>query len=282
MEHGVAVLATGAHSIKPDEYLYGKNDRVFRWHELDKAWESDLVKNAGSAVFIQCVGSREPDHPYCSKICCTFSVQKAVELKKRNPDMDVYILYRDIRTYGEREDIYREARALGVIFIRYDLDNKPSVKETDGGALEVTVMDHVLQRPVTLRPDFITLATAIYTRGIEELAQMFKVPLSQDNFFLEAHMKLRPVDFSTDGVFVCGLAQYPKPCIGCGLCEASCPFVAIRLVKIEGTGYRAENISAVCKGCGICAAGCPEQAIDMQHFRDQQIFAAIQAGGATA
>ena len=317
LEHGVAILATGAHSIKPDEYLYGKNDRVFRWHELDEAWESDLVKNAGSAIFIQCVGSREPERPYCSKICCTFSVQKAVELKKRNPDMNVYILYRDIRTYGEREDLYREARALGVIFIRYDLENKPSVRETDGGALEVTVMDHVLGRPLTIRPDFITLATAIYTRGIDELAHMFKVPLSQDNFFLEAHMKLRPVDFSTDGIFVCGLAHYPKPidesiaqaqaaaaraatvlsqkyveiepivsvvdqekCIGCGLCEASCPFAGIRLVKIEGTGYRAENISAVCKGCGICAAGCPEQAIDMQHFRGQQIVATIQAGGA--
>ncbi len=317
VEHGVAVLASGAHSIKPDEYLYGKNDRVFRWHELDNAWESDQVKNAGSAVFIQCVGSREPERPHCSKICCTFSVQKAVDLKKRNPDINVYILYRDMRTYGEREDLYKEARTLGVIFIRYDLENKPVVRETEGGALEVTVMDHVLQRPITLKPDFITLATAIYSRGIEELAQIFKVSISQDNFFLEAHMKLRPVDFATDGIFVCGMAHYPKPieesiaqaeaaaaraatilaqkhveiepivsvvdqdlCIGCGLCEISCPFGAIRLEKIPGKGYRAENISAVCKGCGSCAAACPQKAIDMQHFRDQQIFAAIQAGGA--
>lgn len=317
VEHGVAVLATGAHSIKPDEYLYGKNDRVFRWHELDKAWESDLVKNAGSAVFIQCVGSREPERPYCSKICCTFSVQKAVELKKRNPDIDVYILYREMRTYGKREDLYKEARALGVIFIRYDLENKPLVRETEAGTLEVTVTDHVLQRPITLKPDFITLATAIYTRGIEDVAQAFKVSISQDNFFLEAHMKLRPVDFATDGIFVCGLAHYPKPieesivqaeaaaaraasilaqkyveiepivsvvdqdnCIGCGLCEASCPFGAIRLDKVPGKGYRAENISALCKGCGVCAAACPQKAIDMQHFRDQQILAAIQAGGA--
>lgn len=317
VEHGVAVLATGAHSIKPDEYLYGKNDRVFRWHELDKAWESDLVKNAGSAVFIQCVGSREPERPYCSKICCTFSVQKAVELKKRNPDIDVYILYREMRTYGKREDLYKEARALGVIFIRYDLENKPLVRETEAGTLEVTVTDHVLQRPITLKPDFITLATAIYTRGIEDVAQAFKVSISQDNFFLEAHMKLRPVDFATDGIFVCGLAHYPKPieesivqaeaaaaraasilaqkyveiepivsvidqdnCIGCGLCEASCPFGAIRLDKVPGKGYRAENISALCKGCGVCAAACPQKAVDMQHFRDQQILAAIQAGGA--
>ena len=317
VEHGVAVLATGAHSIKPDEYLYGKNDRVFRWHEVDKAWESDLVKNAGSAVFIQCVGSREPERPHCSKICCTFSVQKAVELKKRNPDIDVYILYREMRTYGEREDLYKEARTLGVVFIRYDLENKPVVKETEGGTLEVTVMDHVLQRPITLKPDFITLATAIYTRGIEELGQMFKVSISQDNFFLEAHMKLRPVDFATDGVFVCGIAHYPKPieesiaqalaaaaraatilaqkdveiepvvsvvdrdkCIGCGLCEAWCPFGAIRVEEVPGKGYRAENISAVCKGCGKCAAVCPQKAIDMNHFRDRQILAAIQAGGA--
>ncbi|MBE9501618.1 MAG: FAD-dependent oxidoreductase [Chloroflexi bacterium] len=314
LEHGVVVLATGAHSIKPDEYLYGKNDRVFRWHELDEAWESDLVKNAGSAVFIQCVGSREPERPHCSKICCTFSVQKAVELKKRNPDIDVYILYRDMRTYGEREDLYREARALGVIFIRYDLENKPVVTETEGGALKVTVTDPILGRPITLEPDFITLATAIYTRGAEELASLFKVPLSQDNFFLEVHMKLRPVDFAVDGVFVCGMAHFPKPieesiaqaqaaaaraatilaqkridvegvvstvdqalCRGCGKCVEVCPYGAPELIELR-EGVKVSQIrEAMCKGCGACAVACPTGAAAIRHFTDTQVLTMVEA-----
>ncbi len=313
LKHGVAVLATGAHSIKPNEYLYGKNKRVFCWHELADAWETDMVKNAGSAVFIQCVGSREHGRPYCSKICCTFSIQKAVELKKRNPDMDVYILYRDIRTYGEREDLYREARAQGVIFIRYDLKNKPAVNETEEGTLEVTVRDHVLQRPITLKPDFITLATAIHTRGLEDLAQTFKVPLSQDNFFLEVHMKLRPVDFATDGIFVCGLAHFPKPieesiaqaqaaaaragailcqdsivtesiiaqvnegaCRGCGLCADLCPFEALKIVETEN-GRKVQVIDVACKGCGVCAATCYRHAISINSFSDEQMSSQVKA-----
>ncbi|HDM79405.1 MAG TPA: CoB--CoM heterodisulfide reductase iron-sulfur subunit A family protein [Deltaproteobacteria bacterium] len=320
INHGVAILATGAESLEPDEYLYGKSDRVFRWHELDEAIEKNpqMVENARCAVFIQCVGSREPDRPYCSKICCTAAIQKALELKELNPDMDVFVLYRDLRTYGRREELYTEARQKGIIFIRYTLENKPVVEEitTDDGrqVLKVTVIDHVLQMPVALEANFIHLATAIYPTDHEDLARFFKVTLNQDNFFLEAHMKLRPVDFATDGVYVCGLAHYPKPieesiaqaqaaaaraaiilqkeemtvepivsvvdqekCIGCGLCTNLCPFGAIRLIEVAGKGYRAENISASCKGCGICAASCPEKAIDMVHFRDSQIMAAIDA-----
>ncbi len=320
VHHGVAVLATGAHSLKSREYLYGEHDRVFRWHELDRAVREDprLVSESRCAVFIQCVGSREPQRPYCSKICCTATVQKALDLKEKNPDLDIFILYRDMRTYGQRERLYTEARRKGIVFIRYSLDNKPVVKavtDADGSShLQVSVVDHILKRPVVLQPDFIHLATAIYPRDHEDLAKFFKVTLNHDNFFLEAHMKLRPVDFATDGVFVCGLAHYPKPieesiaqaqaaaaraaiilqkeemtvepivsvvdqdkCIGCGLCADVCPFGAIRLVEVTGKGYRADNISASCKGCGICAAGCPEKAIDMIHFRDTQILAAIDA-----
>jgi len=323
IEHGVAILATGAHSIKPDEYLYGKSDLVFRWHELEEAIDDnpEMAREAKAAVFIQCVGSREPERPYCSKICCTHSVQSALKLKEINPEMDVYVLYRDLRTYGQREDLYKEARQKGVIFIRYRLDDKPvveAVTDEDGNKkVQVTVTDHILDRPLTVKADFINLATAIYPKDHEELANFFKVPLNEDKFFLEAHMKLRPVDFATDGVFVCGLAHYPKPieesiaqaqaaaaraanvlaqefvevepivsvvdqelCIGCGLCEAACVFGAIRLIKVEGKGYRAENIPASCKGCGVCAASCPQIAIDMIHFRDRQIVAAIKAGGA--
>lgn len=312
--HGATILATGAQPLVPEEYLYGKNSRVFRWHELDDARETDTVKNARRAVFIQCVGSREEGRPHCSRICCTFSVQKAVELKTRNPETDVYVIYRDIRTYGEREDLYREARKLGVIFIRYDLENKPVVTETAEGKLEVSVIDHVLRRPIVIRPDFITLATAIHTEGAQELGQLFKVPLSQDKFFLEVHMKLRPVDFATDGIFVCGLAHYPKPidesiaqaqaaaaraatvlarksievegvvssvdeslCRGCGKCVEVCPYGAPHLVEKEG-GILVSNIQeALCKGCGACAVACPTGAASIRHFNDREVLAMVDA-----
>jgi heterodisulfide reductase subunit A len=312
--HGVTILATGAQSLEPQEYLYGKNSRVFRWHELDDAWDTDTVKNARSAVFIQCVGSREEGRPHCSKICCTFSVQKAVELKKRSPEMDVYIIYRDVRTYGEREDLYKEARQIGVIFIRYDLENKPVVTETPDGKLEVNVMDHVLRRPIVLRPDFINLATAIITNGAEELGSLFKVPVSQDKFFLEVHMKLRPVDFATDGIYMCGLAHYPKPinesiaqaqaaaaraatvlsrksievegvvssvneslCRGCGKCVEVCPYGAPLLVEKAG-GVQSSTIQeALCKGCGACAVVCPTGAASIRHFNDQEVLTMVDA-----
>mgnify|MGYP000980200152 CR=1 FL=1 len=322
LQHGVAIIATGAHSLKPDEYLYGKSDRVTRWHDLEKLFteEPERLDAADAVAFIQCVGSREPERPYCSKICCTTTVKQAVALKTKKPDLDVYVMYRDLRTYGAREEIYRDARQMGVIFIRYDLGGKPVVESAtvDGREkLKVTVTDPILGRPVQFHVDYLNLATAIVPKEQEALGKLFKVPLNQDGFFLEAHMKLRPVDFATDGVFVAGLVHYPKPieesiaqaqaaasraatvltkqsvevepivsvvdqehCIGCGLCEASCPFKAIELVKVEGKGYRAVNISASCKGCGVCAAACPQKAIDMKHFRDRQIFAAIHAGGA--
>ena len=258
--HGATILATGAQSLAPDEYLYGKNSRVFRWHELEDAWDTDTVKEAQSAVFIQCVGSRQEDRPHCSRLCCTFSVQKAVELKTRNPETDVYIIYRDIRTYGEREDLYSEARRLGVIFIRYDLENKPVVRETPEGKLEVSVIDHVLQLPIVLRPDFITLATAIHTKGAEELAQLFKIPLSQDNYFLEVHMKLRPVDFAADGTFMCGLAHYPKP-IDESIAQAqaaaarAATVLARKSIEVEGVVSCVDE--SLCRGCGKCVETCP-------------------------
>jgi len=321
LEHGVIILATGGEPFEPDEYLYGKTDRVMRWHDLETFFEGhpQRLEASEGIAFIQCVGSREPQRPYCSKVCCTTSIQQAIDLKLKKPDLNVYILYRDIRTYGQREELYRKARELGIIFIRYSLDEKPVVEqvEVEGEEkLKISVKDHILKLPVVLTVDYLNLATAIVPRVQKELAKMLKAPLSEDGFFIEAHAKLRPVDFATDGVFVCGLAHYPKPieesiaqaqaaaaraasvlvkesvevepivsevnqekCIGCGLCESSCPFGAIRLVKVTGQGYKAENISALCKGCGICAAACPQKAIDMKHFRDRQIVAAIEAGG---
>jgi heterodisulfide reductase subunit A len=311
VQHGVTIIATGGKAADVDEYLYGKNPRVTRWHDLEH--DPEKLKNADSIVFIQCAGSRDDNRPYCSRICCTASVLQAVSIKEQHPDTDVFILYRDIRTYGEKEYLYKKARELGVIFVRYSLDNKPEVKEIENG-LEVDVFDPILQKNITIKADYVNLATAIEPAENTAISEFYKIPLNAENFFMEAHAKLRPVDFATDGIFLCGLAHYPKAidesiaqamaaasrattilakdsvqisplvsqidvekCIGCGLCTEVCAFAAIELEEVEGKGYRAKNISASCKGCGLCASSCPQQAIDMLHFRDAQIVASICA-----
>ncbi len=309
IEHGVAVVATGGKEFLPDEYLYGRDSRILTHQQLDRMFlDGDpALEKLENAVFIQCVGSREPSRPYCSRLCCTHSLESAVELKKKNPDANIYVLYRDIRSYGERELLYKEAREAGVLFIRYDLENKPKVELVDGG-LRVTVVDHVLRRPIALRPDIVALATAILPRDNEELSRFFKVPINEDGFFVEAHAKLRPVEFATDGVFLCGLAHYPKPidesisqaqaaasraatllsrdtihfagtvafanqqvCSGCGVCAVICPYKAPGL-NDKG---KAEINPALCKGCGLCAASCRSGAIGLRGFDDAQIFAVI-------
>ncbi|MGQ9751012.1 FAD-dependent oxidoreductase, partial [Desulfosoma sp.] len=313
IDHGVAILAIGAHSLKPTEYGYGHSDRIFLNLDLDRAIsERDpRIANANSAVFIQCVGSREPQRPYCSRVCCSHSIENALRLKKLNPQMDVYVLYRDIRTFGLRENLYKEARARGVLFIRFDLDNKPQVQVASDGSLTVAVVDHVLRRPIVLKPDILTLASAIVMRTEEAdaLAKMFKVPLNADGFFLEAHAKLRPVDFATDGVFIAGLAHYPKPteeciaqakaaaaraatvlakdsilaggvaaivnknlCCGCQGCVQCCPFGAISYLEQEA---KCEVNQALCKGCGTCAATCPSEAITLLGFSHLQLYSQI-------
>jgi heterodisulfide reductase subunit A len=315
IDHGVTIVATGADSAKVNEYLYGKNPNVGKWWDLDKRIEEDpdSIKKAQCAVAIHCVGSREPNYPFCSKVCCSHAIECAIDMKKLNPELDVYMLYRDIRSYGRLEELYKEARGLGVLFIRYDFENKPKVEEV-GGKLQVTVTDHILGRPIVLHPDFITLYTRIQPKGSEELANMLKVPLNSEKFFLEAHMKLRPVEFSTEGVFVCGIAHYPKPideciaqaqaaasraitvlskekivlepivsgfvdrdaCRGCGVCVALCPYNAL---EIEETAdeRKASFISAVCTGCGICAASCPWHALGINTFTDAQIQSQMYA-----
>jgi heterodisulfide reductase subunit A-like polyferredoxin len=311
VEHGIAIIATGGRAVDTAEYLYGKNPKVTRWHDLEH--EPDKLKDAQSVVFIQCVGSRDENRPYCSRICCTASVSQAIAIKDKNPDTDVYILYRDMRTFGERELLYKQAREKGVIFIRYALDNKPTVAEIEDG-LEVGVFDPILQRNIKIKADLVNLATAIEPAENNKISEFYKIPLNAEKFFMEAHAKLRPVEFATDGVFLCGLAHYPKAleesiaqamaaasravtvlskdsiqisplisqvdaegCIGCGLCAEVCAFNAIELEEIEGKGYRAKNIPASCKGCGLCAASCPQLTIDMLHFRDRQIVEAVCA-----
>ncbi len=313
--HGVAIIATGGEAHIPSEYLYGQDRRVLLSLELDKeiANNTDRFEKVNAAVFIQCVGSREPQRPYCSRVCCTHSVRSALKLKELNPEMDVYVLYRDIRTYGEREDMYREARSQGIAFIRYDLEDKPLVAVKDG-RLTVTVKDQGLQCPVEIEADILTLASAIVpSGGSDALAKLFKVALNQERFFLEAHVKLRPVDFATDGVYLAGLAHYPKPieesiaqaqaaaakggallsrdsivtpgviaqvsealCRGCSLCVELCPYGAIKVVDTED-GRKAQVINVACKGCGVCAATCYRHAIGVNAFTDQQLDSQVRA-----
>jgi heterodisulfide reductase subunit A len=311
VEHGAAIIAIGGHSFKPKEYLYGENPRIMLALEMDQALreKNPVVMDAKTAVFIQCVGSREPDRPYCSRVCCTHSVESALALKKINPDMDVFILYRDLRTYGLRENLYKEAREKGVIFVRFDLENKPKVEQLENGRLKVTVIDHILGIPMHITTDVLGLASAIIVKEQEKLAMLFKVPLNNDGFFLEAHMKLRPVDFATDGVFVAGLAHYPKPldeavaqakaaasraalvlsqdairaggvvaeidaeaCSGCQACVGVCPFGAIGYNEREDV---CEVNQALCKGCGTCAANCPSECITLFGFSHKQIYTQV-------
>jgi heterodisulfide reductase subunit A len=317
IEHGIAVIATGASEYKPTEYCYGDDPRIVTGLELDRMFIADdpVLKKVENAVFIQCVGSREPERPYCSRICCTHSVESALEFKRRNPDTNVYILYRDIRTYGEREAIYKEARKAGVIFIRYSVENKPQVKVA-GGKVLVTAKDHVLGRPVQIEADMLTLASAIVPYKDEQLAQYFKVPLNEDGFFVERHAKLGPSEFATDGVFLCGLAHYPKSidesvaqgkaaasraitllsqkkiftsgeiasvnpmfCSSCGVCVSVCPYSAPSFIPEDARFFagKAQINPALCKGCGLCVASCRSGAIGLKGFDNDQIFAMIEA-----
>jgi heterodisulfide reductase subunit A len=315
LEYGVAVVATGAAALKPAEYHYGDDPRILTSLDLDRKFmdQDPSLKEMSSAVFIQCVGSREPERPYCSRVCCTHSIDNALELKKINPEMNVYVLYRDIRTYGEREYIYKEAREKGILFIRYALENKPSV-EIKGDDLIITVTDHVLERKLEIVADVLTLASAVVPNKGDALAQFFKVPLNDDGFFVEKHAKLGPSDFSTDGVFLCGLAHYPKPidesivqgraaasravtllarktihtsgavaetvpmdCSSCKVCISICPYSAPSLIEEGPFTGKAKINPVLCKGCGLCVASCRSGAIKLKGFDNDQIFAQIFA-----
>lgn len=317
IEHGVAVVATGAKELEPGEYLYGEDPRVVTSLELDRKMLADdaTVNDLNTAVFIQCVGSREPQRPYCSRVCCTHSIESALAIKARNPEADVYILYRDIRTYGERETLYVKAREAGVIFIRYNLENKPQVVR-NGERLAVRVTDHVLGLPMEITTDLLTLATAIVPYADAQLSQFFKIPLNDDGFFVEKHAKLGPCEFATDGVFLCGLAHYPKSideaisqgkaaasravtllaqehiftsgeiasvdplmCSSCGVCVSICPYSAPSFIEADARMFagRATINAALCKGCGLCVASCRSGAIHLSGFDNNQIFAMLDA-----
>jgi heterodisulfide reductase subunit A2 len=313
VDHGVAVLATGAREFKPEEYLYGKDPRVLTHLDLDRKFmnHDPSLKAIRTAVFIQCVGSREPERPYCSRVCCTHAIESALHLKKINPDAEIFVLNRDIRTYGEREYLYREARLAGIVFIQFSLDTKPKVF-VENGDLKVEVLDPVLGQSVGMKVDLLALATAIVPYKDEKLAQFFKVPMNEDGFFVEAHAKLGPSEFASDGVFLCGMAHYPKPideavaqgqaaasravtllsrekirvsgtvayvnpavCSSCGVCVEVCPYSAPSFIAKGPFSGKAEINPVLCKGCGLCVASCRSGALNLRGFEEGQIMAMI-------
>ncbi len=315
LETGAIIVATGAKQYEPNEYFYGEDDRVVTHLDVEEMMKEGPI-DADSVVFIQCVGSRNDEVPYCSRVCCTGAVRRAIDIKKENPDTEVHILHKDIRTYGFRENLYREAGEMGVNFIRYPEDKMPEV-EKDGADLKVTVEDTVLGNSLDLNPDLLVLSAGIRPHEDSDvLAKMLKVPLSKDGFFLEAHQKMRPVDFATEGVFLAGIAHWPKfvdesiaqaagaaaramtviskdeletegiiaavndeLCDGCGICEPVCEYNAIEIVEVEGDPekMRAEINEGLCKGCGGCVAACPAGAMEQKGFKTDQMIAVINA-----
>jgi heterodisulfide reductase subunit A len=310
LEHGVTLIASGAEEFKTDDYLYGQDQRVLTGLELQKKLlNAEVFDACRTAVFVQCVGSRIPERPYCSKVCCTQSIKSALSLKSRNPAMEIFVLYRDLRSYGLREDLYREARGQGIKFIRYDNDKALEVNAAENG-LEITFADRVLKRRMIIHSDLLVLASAMVPQANNPLAPMYKISQNADGFFVEAHVKLRPNDFATDGVFVCGLAHAPKPleesisqaqaaasravtvlsaleisvsgtvalvdpncCSSCGVCVEICPYSA---PKFDEKTAKAEIQSTLCKGCGLCVASCRSGAIHLKGFDTGQIMAMLQ------
>jgi len=312
VQHGIVIVATGASEYKPNEYLYGKDPRVMTQHELEEKIATGNFK-AKSVVMIQCVGARNEERPNCARICCGQAIKNALKIKEVSPETEVYVLYKDIRAYGFKEEYYREAAAKGVLFINYEDEKKPRVTN-DKGKLEVTFWEPVIKEEVQIEPDMVVLSAAtVPNPDNKRVAEMLKVPLTKDGYFLEAHMKLRPVDFATEGVFLCGMAHSPKYidesiaqacaaasraatilskptlemegiianvnedlCSGCRICEYLCPYGAIEMKETDGK-LTAHVIEALCKGCGVCGAACPTKAIIMGHFTTEEILAQIKA-----
>lgn len=316
VEHGTIIIATGAEPYLPREYLYGAHQDVMLQQTLEEevALEKLNLGDLNHVVMIQCVGSRDETNPYCSAICCGQAIKNALKIKEIKPEANVTILYRDIMTYGFSEDYYNLARDRGVVFVPYRPEGKPKVEGRDG-TLRVTVADSFMKENLVIEADLLVLSTAMIPRENETLHKQLTVPLSADRFFLESHAQMKPVDSYVDGIFLCGMAQFPKPmdecisqakaaatkaailmakghvraepivsscnqdeCIGCGVCAYLCPYSAIRMVKV-GKLNKAEVIVAACKGCGVCGSICPSRAITMGRFTDEQIAAQIKAFG---
>jgi heterodisulfide reductase subunit A len=318
LSHGVMIIATGGEEYKPSEYLYGQDPRVVTQKEFETMLVNhpDAARRLRRVTMVQCVGSREPEHSYCSRVCCTAAVKNSLKLKELNPQAQISVLYRDIRTFALKELYYQEARRQGVRFFRFEYERKPTV-EADSHQLKVLVHDANLQLPIRFDTDLLVLSAAIRPKAeAKPLAETMRLPLDQDGFFMEAHLKLRPLDFATAGIFLCGLAQGPKfanesiaqargavsravtilakkemvaegvinqvnplLCRACGECEKTCKFGAITVQVVEESKRRAVVNQALCTGCGACNVACPTGAASLAHFRDEQVNAIIEALG---
>ena len=322
LEHGIIIVATGGKEYQPDEYLYGKHDQVITQLELEKrlsvrAYSNTPLQVPDSVVMIQCVGSRNDEHPYCSRVCCSQAIKNALKMKEINPDINIYILYRDIRTYGFREDYYRKARERGITFIRYDEYEKPElIPQAEN--IKVSVKEPLLNYQLILDADLLVLSLGeVPQTDCKGIAEMLKIPLNEDKFFLEAHVKLRPVDFATEGIFLAGLAHSPKfidetiaqanaavsractiiskdkylaeptiavinedLCDGCGICKPVCEYGAIEIeteIKDGKETKIAKLTEALCKGCGGCIAACPSGAMEQKGYKTEQMIAMIDS-----
>ena len=271
LNHGVVIVATGAQPYRPTEYLYGQDDRVLTQLELENllANRQATIGNLKSVVMIQCVGSRTAERPYCSRLCCGQAVKNALEIKRISPETEIYILYRDIRTYGLMERHYRQAREAGVMFLRFEAGRPPQVAAN--GSVQVTVHDAMLDAEVMLEADCVVLSVATVPQpDAGELAQLLKVPRTQDGFFQEAHLKLRPVDFANEGIFLCGMAHYPKKAATESVTQAvaaagrAATVLANRVIEIEPT--ISHVVEEKCDGCAYCVDPCPFKAIKLVEY----------------
>jgi heterodisulfide reductase subunit A-like polyferredoxin len=309
IDHGVIVVATGATEYRPKEFLYGEDSRVLTQIELGKRLEEKGAEDLQRVAMIQCVGSRNEEFVNCSRICCQNAVKNALHIKQLNPETEVYVFYRDIRTYGEMEYFYRQARRQGVRFFRFNKEEPPQVSSENGG-LSILFKDQVLQRDLKLQADLLVLSAGMRPSDTEELSGIIKLARNPDGYFMEAHVKLRPVDMANEGIYVCGTAHGPKlisetvaqamaassraatflsqseitlsavtakvdqeRCASCLICVRACPFGVPRINK-DGVS---EIDEALCRGCGICAAECPAKAIELSWYEDDQVMSKVNA-----
>jgi len=310
IDHGIVILATGGTEYQPKEYLYGQHPGVLTQIELGNRLEEEgAAAGLDQVVMIQCVGSRNEENPNCSRICCQAAIKNAIHIKELNPETQVFILYRDIRTYGLMEQYYTKARELGVFFFRFKEEDPPEVTQSNE-VLTVTFTDHILGRKLSVDTDLLILSAGVRAEDTEELASIMKLGRNAENYFIEAHVKLRPVEMATEGIFVCGTAHSPKLitetvaqaqaaasrattflsqpfltlsavtarvnpelCASCLICVRSCPY-NVPKINDEGVSFIDD---ALCQGCGACAAECPAKAIDLNWYEDEQLMSKVDA-----
>jgi len=313
IEHGAVILATGGMEAWTNDYSHGASDFILTQLELETLIEDGTIDPAKlkSIAMIQCVGSRENGRNYCSRVCCTSALKNAIFLKERNPDLDIYIFYRDMMTYGFLEAYYTRARREGIVFIQYTPDKKPDLSLSDGGEIRITARDPILGRDIVLEPDRVVLSTGIVPSDQRILANLFGIELNEDGFFREADYKWQPVNSRKRGVFICGIAHSPRSipesiataqaaaqralgilkreknqagaivaevrhslCSRCERCISACPYDARRRSEEEDI---IEIDGLACQGCGSCAAICPNSASVVRGYGDRQVMAMLDA-----